>query len=309
MARIAIIASTFCKTPALVDYAKSTLKSHELKFCDGKQISGKELIEFLKESDGALVGREIIDEAVLSQLPDLQAISLYGVGFDNVDLDACAKHGVKFLHQPGVNSDAVAEFTIGLILGSLRNIAHSHQRLEKGIWQKDGGRQLTGATAAVIGCGNIGSKVAKLLRAFNCNVVLNDLDDRSVFAREIGAQTADLETCLKIADIVTVHVPLTTKTKHLFNSNTIALMKRGSLLVNTSRGSVVSMEALKEFLDNGHLAAAALDVFEFEPLNDPTVYLIPNLLKTPHIAGNAVEAVLAMGRAAVDLLNNCFYLN
>lgn len=306
MARIAIIASSFCKNKFLCDYARFTLSSHSLDISDGRHLDRNDLLDFLQDADGALIGREVIDEDILSNLPKLKAISLYGVGFDNIDLESCSRRGINFLHAPGINADSVAEFAIGLMLSGLRNITSCNELLKTGIWHKNGGRQLSRSTVAIIGCGNIGSKVARLLKAFQCRILLNDIADRRNFACSIGAETADLETCLYQADVITLHVPLTQQTHHLFNYQTFDKIKQDCFLVNTSRGSIVCSNALKHALSHQKLAGAALDVFETEPLDDPSIYTLPNLLKTAHIAGNSREAVSAMGQAAVDLLKNRF---
>jgi D-3-phosphoglycerate dehydrogenase len=305
MARISIIAASFCKSATLRDYARATLVGHELAFADGRTLAGEELVGALADADAAVVGRELIDDTVLAQAPRLKALSLYGVGFDNIDVAACAARGVDFLVRHGVNAEAVAEHTIGLMLASLRNIAYTDRLLHQGQWLKDGGRQLSGSTVAVIGCGHVGSRVARLLTAFRCRLLLNDIRDVSALARETGGNSADFKQCLESADIVTVHVPLTARTAGLFDADTLARMRPGSVLVNTSRGAVVVLDALRHALKNGPLGGAALDVFEVEPLTDPQLYAEPRLVGTPHIAGNAREAVEAMGRAAVDMLLAC----
>jgi D-3-phosphoglycerate dehydrogenase len=305
MARISIIAASFCKSATLRDYARARLAGHELAFADGRTLAGEELVGALADADAAVVGRELIDDAVLTQAPRLKALSLYGVGFDNIDVAACAARGVDFLVRHGVNAEAVAEHTIGLMLASLRNIAYTDRLLHQGQWLKDGGRQLSGSTVAVIGCGHVGSRVARLLTAFRCRLLLNDIRDVSALARETGGNSADFKQCLESADIVTVHVPLTARTAGLFDADTLARMRPGSVLVNTSRGAVVVLDALRNALKNGPLGGAALDVFEVEPLTDPRLYAEPRLVGTPHIAGNAREAVEAMGHAAVDMLLAC----
>lgn len=305
MARISIIAASFCKSAVLRDYACAALAGHDLAFADGRTLAGEELVSALADADAAVVGRERIDDAVLAQTPRLKALSLYGVGFDNIDVTACTARAVELLVRHGVNAEAVAEHTIGLMLASVRNIAYTDRLLHQGQWLKDGGRQLSGSTVAVVGCGHVGARVARLLTAFRCRLLLNDIRDVSALAQEIGGKLADFKQCLESADIVTVHVPLTARTAGLFDAGTLARMRPGSVLVNTSRGAVVVLDALKKALENGPLGGAALDVFEVEPLTDPRLYGEPRLVGTPHIAGNAREAVEAMGRAAVDMLLAC----
>lgn len=305
MAHISLISSSFCKSEALRRYATEQLADHLLQFADGQPLRDLDLLKYLNNAEAAVIGREIIDDALLASCPRLRILSLYGVGYDNVDVAACTRRNVKLLVKSGVNAKSVAEHTIGLMLATLRNIAYTDRLLHRGIWHKDGGRQLTGSTVAVIGCGHVGSEVARLLKAFNCKILLNDIRDISQFANEIGAFSVDFKTCVESADIITIHVPLTSKTNGLFNAEIFAQMQSHSILINTSRGGVVRQKDLTSALLNGNLGGAALDVFESEPLADPEIYCVDRLVTTPHIAGNSKEAIEAMGRAAVDMLRNC----
>ena len=280
------------------------LTNHELRFADGVELSGFELLEFLSDADAAIIGRESITDVVLQNSPSLRALSLYGVGHDNVDLIACQRQNIKLLVRSGVNAAAVAEHTIGLMLATMRNIAYTDRLLHQGIWLKNGGRQLTGSTVAIIGCGHVGSAVARLLQAFNCKVLLNDIRDVSYLAQNFRATIANFKTCVESADVITVHVPLTEQTRGMFNSEIFSQMRPNSILINTSRGGIVILEDLKKSILNGHLNGAGLDVFETEPLTDPEIYSLERLVTTPHIAGNSKEAVLSMGMAAVDLLRD-----
>lgn len=278
------------------------MSGHRVVFWDPAQ----DLAVFLTGKDAALIGRETIDDALLAKLPQLRAVSVYGVGFDNIDDAACATRGVALLVAPGVNAAAVAEHTIGLMLAVLRNIARNDRYLHDGIWNKDGGRMLTGKTVGIIGCGAVGSRVGALLRAFSCPLVLNDIADKADLAAEWGACRMSLQETVQSADIITVHVPLTRLTRSLFDDALISLMKPGAVLINTSRGPVVSIPALKKALKSGQLAGAGLDVFESEPIVDKDLFALPGLVGTPHTAGNALEAVEAMTDAAALKLRDYF---
>lgn len=308
MVRIAVTSTSFCKSHQLREHAKRRLAGLEVCFADpSRAMTRAELEKFLSGAKGLLVGREIIDRSLLASLPELEAIAVYGVGYDNIDLDACQEQGVALYVEHGVNADAVAEHTIGMMIGLLRNIVDNNCRLRHGQWNKNGGRQLSGRTVAVIGCGHVGTKVARLLRGFSCPLILTDIEDRSHLARELGGRLAPLDEALAHADVVTLHVPLTPLTKGMINATTLALMKRDAVLVNTSRGPVVNLQALKNSLDKQELAGAALDVFETEPIFDDKLIGRPQVVATPHTAGNAVEAVWAMGSAAVEHLASHFH--
>ena len=315
MAKIGITSQTFRRRYDLRLLAETGLAGHELSFAPVSalptEMSAVELRAFLFSKDGALVGRETIDDDLLAAVPTLKAIGLYGVGHDNIDLDACKRRGVSVYIASGVNAQAVAEHTLGLMLSVLHNISLTDRLLRDGVWHKDGGRQLAGKTVGIVGVGAVGTRVARLARAFGCHVLLTDICSRAELAKEIGAFEAPLVTSRESADILTVHVPLTAVTRGFFDDQAFAAMKKGAILINTSRGAVVSLAALKKALSSGQLAGAGLDVYENEPIlggaaMHPELFAHAGVVATPHIAGNAMEAVQAMGQAAVDALRGHF---
>nr|NIP99227.1 hydroxyacid dehydrogenase [Nitrospinaceae bacterium]NIR53418.1 hydroxyacid dehydrogenase [Nitrospinaceae bacterium]NIS83817.1 hydroxyacid dehydrogenase [Nitrospinaceae bacterium]NIT80613.1 hydroxyacid dehydrogenase [Nitrospinaceae bacterium]NIU42937.1 hydroxyacid dehydrogenase [Nitrospinaceae bacterium] len=175
-----------------------------------------------------------------------------------------------------------------------------------GHWLKDGGAQLTGKTVGIVGCGRVGEEVVRLLAPFECRILIRDIVDKSKFCLETGASEVSFEELIETADLVSLHVPLTPLTRNLVDEITLHRMKPAAYLVNTARGEVVDPEALKRALQQGRIAGAALDVFAGEPPEDRELLALPNLLATPHIGGNTVEAVEAMGRAAIDHLVQFF---
>jgi D-3-phosphoglycerate dehydrogenase len=310
MAVIAVTSVSFCRNDELRRRAEATLGTtglgHDVRFVgapDGHTtLAGPALLAALDGADAAIIGREAITDDLLAQRPQLRAIALYGVGYDNVDLAACQRHGVAFLHAAGVNAQAVAEHTAGLMLAALRQIAANDRLLKAGTWRKAGGHQLSGRTVAVVGCGHCGSAVARLLKAFGCPLLLVDVVPKPDLARATGGREISFADALPLADVITLHVPLTPATRHMINAETLSRMRPGSVLVNTSRGAVIDEQALRLALANGPLGHAALDVFESEPMLDQTLVGLANVVATPHTAGNAREAVLAMGQAALDKL-------
>lgn len=305
--KIGVTSVSMAKSAALRAKAATILAGHEVRFlASPRPAEADELVAFLADCDAALVGREVVTGAILAKLPRLKAISVYGVGFDNVDAEACRARGVALLVAHGVNADAVAEHTLGLILACMRNIARNHLLLAAGTWNKDGGHTLAGKVLAVVGCGAVGSRVGRLANAFGCSVRVVDLLDKKQIANEIGAVQVSLAEALRSADILSMHVPLTAATDAMVDERFLAQMKPGAHLINTSRGRVVRLSALKKALESGHLAGAGLDVFETEPILDLELFALTGLVGTPHTAGNAVEAVMAMGVAALDQLRGYF---
>lgn len=300
MSKIGVTSATICARADLRAIVDATFGGdHDVTYLPA---GTADLPTFLADKDAALIGRELVAEDLLGRAPKLKAISVYGVGFDNVDMAACRSRSVAVLVAPGVNADAVAEHTIGLMLAVMRNIAANDRHIHDGRWNKDGGRTLTGKTVAIIGAGAVGTRVGRLLRAFSCQVVLNDILAKADLAKELGGCELGFEAALQHADIVTAHVPLTVATRGMFGREAFQIMKPGGVLINTSRGAVVSQKALKDALRAGQLKGAGLDVFENEPIVDTELFSLPGVVGTPHTAGNAQEAVEAMTRAAAGKL-------
>jgi len=253
----------------------------------------------LVDADAAIVGRDRIDESILSECNRLQVIAKYGVGLDNIDRKACSMNNVRVMWTPGVNRLSVAEQTLGFMLALRRNLFRSSVHLREGEWWKHGGGQLTATTVGIIGVGSIGKELVRLLKPFNCRILVNDIFDQTEYYKEHQLIESDKDQLLTESDIVTIHTPLDDSTRHLINRTTLRTMKNSAVLINTARGGIVNEQALKEALANGVIAGAALDVYEKEPLTDGELYRLPNMICTPHIGGNSIEAVRAMGAAAI----------
>ncbi len=264
-----------------------------------KRFSKTELINFLSKCDIAIVGLDIIDESVLSSLPKLKAISKYGVGLDNIDLEACNKYKVQVLHTQGINKRSVSELVLGSMLSLIRNIYVSSNLLKNNIWQKDGGTQLSNKTIGIIGVGNVGKDLIQLLKPFNCKILVNDIINQNEYYQNNNLIETSKEKIFKEADVITIHTPLDTTTKYLINIKSLKMMKPTTLIINTARGGIVNQDDLKWALKNNIIAGAAIDAYEIEPPEDKELLSFQNLINTPHIVGNAEEAVLAMGLASI----------
>jgi phosphoglycerate dehydrogenase-like enzyme len=272
----------------------------------GRRLHGPDLRAYLADAEAAVVGLERIDEALLAACPLLKIVAKYGVGLDNVDLEACRARGVAVAWTPGTNRRSVAELTLCFLLGLFRNVFATSTRLRAGEWQKEGGRQLTSATIGIVGLGHVGKDVVQVLKPFGCRVVANDIVDVSDFCAEHAVELVDKRTLYRMSDAVTLHVPLTPDTRGLIDEEALRCFKPGAFLVNTSRGEVVNQAALKRALAERHLGGAALDVFEVEPPTDRELIELPTLVATAHIGGAAREAVLATGRSAISNLEQFF---
>jgi len=276
---------------------------------EGRKYNPEELIEYLNDADGVVLGLEQMDKKVISALPDLKVISKYGVGLDNLDVEFARSQGKFVGWTGGVNKQSAAEQALGFMLGICRNLYMSGYKLKKGIWDKNGGVQLAGKTVGVVGCGHVGSQVVRLLQPFECEILINDILDKSEFAKEQGAVQVDFETIVTKADIISFHVPLTDLTHYMVNDAQLDKMKTTAFVISNSRGPVVEQKALHRALEKKQIAGAALDVFEEEPPTDLEFLSLPNLIVTPHIGGNAKEAIEAMGRSAIKHLETYFLKN
>jgi D-3-phosphoglycerate dehydrogenase len=271
---------------------------------EGLKLKGNSLIEFLRGHQKAIIALETIDNDLLKQLPELQVVSKYGVGLDMIDIQAMRKHNVELAWTGGVNRRSVSELVISFAISLLRHISASHREVLEGTWRQHVGGYLSGRTVGIIGCGYIGKDLVKLLQVFDCQILVNDIKNYDEFYKQYQIKSVDKEELLTKSDIVTLHVPLDDSTKNMLTRERLSLMKSDAILINAARGGLLDEGALKYMLMNDKLGGAALDVFAIEPPNDKELINLPNFIVTPHIGGSAEEAILAMGRAAIDGLGD-----
>ena len=271
-------------------------------------LDGNDLIDFLRDLDGSIIGREIIDENILFNSPKIKVLSKYGVGLDNIDSKACRDNGVDVLFSQGVNRRSVAELTLGFMIGLLRDLYQAADELKEGRWNRKAGHELTGKTIGIIGVGNIGKDIVELLKYFKCRILVNDIINQDNYYKEKGLIESSKEQIFGKADIVTIHTPLTELTRNMVNKNILKTMKKSAFLINTARGEIVIQEDLKWALKNGIIAGSAIDVYEMEPPEDKAFLELENLICTPHIGGHAEEAIEAMGQCAIKNLVDFFML-
>lgn len=298
---VAVTAQSFLKNDVLCRELQERLPQAHIRFAKTDDVSSASALRFfLSQANAWIVGREPVSQDVIFGLTGLKLIAKYGVGLDNVDLELCDRLGIKVATKPGVNALQVAELTLGLMLSALRNIAYTSRLLREGQWHKMGGVDLCGRTVGIVGCGHIGTRVLRLVRAFDCPALICDITDKRSLAESFGARQVSFEDLYQTADIVTAHVPLTPWTARMFNRSVFERMKPGSVFINTARGELVVEEDLQAALVTGPLRAAASDVFQVEPPQDDRLVGLDNFVGTPHIGGASLEAMLAMGRAAIE---------
>ena len=296
--RVAVCSRTFSRNQVLRQELLQEFPSVRFND-DGLSLSGGTLVDFLSGYERAIVALEVINATVLDQLPDLRVISKYGVGLDMIDLEALQERDVRLGWTGGVNRRSVAELVIAFAIMMLRHVPTANREVLAGKWVQHVGGCITGRTIGIIGCGHVGKDLVRLLQSFDCEILAHDIRDYSDFYAAHQIQAVDLATLLKCSDIVTLHVPLDPSTRGILSGKCLTLMKPDSILINTARGGLVDEQFLKNMLQEGHLAAAAFDVFSVEPPEDLELLSLPNFFSTPHIGGSSKEAILAMGRAAI----------
>ena len=296
---IGVTTVAFSKDEKLIDHLKNYGFKSVITNVEGKRFSKDELVSFLLKCDVAIVGLDKIDESILSHVPNLKAISKYGVGLDNINFEDCKKYNVDILHTQGVNKRSVSEMTLGFMLSLSRNLYITSNLLKNGTWNKDGGTQLSNKTVGIIGVGNIGKDLISLLKPFGCNILVNDIIEQDEYYKENNVKEVSKDKIFKTADIITVHTPLNNSTKYMLNKESFNMMKPTAYVINTARGGLINQDDIKYALKNAIIAGAAIDAYEVEPPEDNELISLPNLINTPHIGGNASEAVEAMGLAAI----------
>lgn len=265
-------------------------------------------LHVLIEDRQVLVFRSGVDvsASLMGAAPDLELLIRAGSGFDNLDLDHCRDRGIRVVRVPGPSSQAVAEFTMGLILALSRRITEADANMQVGRWPKHDlkGRLITGKTLGVVGAGRIGKRVGEMGALLGMQVlacVERPEEERDFAAR--GITLTDFDTVVERADVLSVHTPLNEKTTWLIDDSVFERMRPGAFLINTARGGVVDESALIGALDEGKLAGAALDVHEKEGdgLMSPLAHR-PNVILTPHIGAMATESQEMIGHRAVELI-------
>ncbi len=274
------------------------LREAGFQICEKTSISHEELIHDVVEYDAVIVrSRTKIDKDVLDAAQNLKVVARAGVGLDNINLEEAEKKSIEIINSPEAPSNAVAELVAGFIISLARGISRADRSMKNGIWSKRKltGIEIEGKTLGIIGFGRIGYALAKKMKGMGMNIISFDVELERVkkYMDELGVTSVSLEQLLKDSDFVTLHVPLLPSTRHMISREEFSTMKKGSYIINVSRGGVIDEEALKEALDSNHLAGAALDVYEVEPPDDLELIESPNLIATPHIGASTSEAQIA----------------
>lgn len=274
------------------------------------EITGKtpdELKAIIGQYDGlAIRSSTKVTKDILDHATNLKVIGRAGIGVDNVDIPAASSKGVIVMNTPFGNSITTAEHAIALMFALARQLPEANAQTQQGLWPKNGfmGVEVTGKTLGLIGAGNIGSIVASRALGLKMKVVAFDPFLTPERAVEMGVEKADLDTLLAKADFITLHTPLTDQTRNILSKENLAKTKKGVRIINCARGGLIDEAALKEALDSGHVAGAALDVFVTEPAKESPLFGTPNFICTPHLGASTDEAQVNVALQVAEQLSD-----
>lgn len=270
------------------------LKDNGMEVDYKPEVTQDELLCIAKQYDTLVVrSRTKVTTEIIDSAKDCKIIARVGVGLDNIDQEAAKLKGIRVINAAEGAMNAVAELVMSLMLSLARHVPRADRTMREGVWEKKGlkGTELKGKYLGIVGLGNIGQRLGRLARAFNMNIIGYDVVPiNPEFAQEVGLIKTDLGTLLQSSDYVSLHVPLLESTRYMINAEKLSLMKKTACLINTSRGGIIDEAALYTALKNGDLGGAALDVFETEPPDNTPLSNLDNVVMTPHLGAQTVEA-------------------
>ena len=266
------------------------------------------VIDQLNMSDVGLIDVEPYDNRIFDRLNGrCKLLVRFGVGFDKVDLKAASAHGLCVARTTGANKTGVAEMALMMILAARRQAMINRNTVNSGVWVKNIGRELIGKKVGILGFGNIGMTLAKLLSGFDCEIVAYDVFKDEKAARELNVRFADLEEILTTCDAISVHLPYNAETENLIDAGALAKMKKDAVIVCTARGKIIDEKALYEALKNHTIAGAGLDVYAVEPLpKESPLTELDNIILTPHVASQTYESLWLTYKKALDIAADFF---
>jgi lactate dehydrogenase-like 2-hydroxyacid dehydrogenase len=278
---------------------------------DPRPMPKEELLKKLEGYDAILVSRTNFDEEICQAIKShCLILANYGVGYNNIDVEAASRNGIYVSYNPGVVTEATADLTWALLLATARRIVECDQyvRKEKKDWGPMNlmGVEVSGKTLGIIGAGRIGMAVAQRAKGFNMHIIYTGTKPNPAFEEVTGGIFVEKGTLLKESDFVSIHVPLLPTTRHLISKDELRSMKRTSILLNTSRGPIIDEKALVTALREGEIGGAGLDVFEREPELEPGLIEFPNVTLTPHVGTSTLDTRIKMGEGCAKSIFAAF---
>ncbi len=268
----------------------------------GRKLTKAETIDLLKDVDGVIAGTETYSADVIEQVKNIKIISRCGAGIDGIDVEALKAHKIALANTPEVHMTAVAELTLTGLLAVLKKLIPNHTHTSAGKWEKIMGSNLSGKRVGLIGFGHVGKSFYKLLKGFDCEVLVYD---PWIQVTDTILQTPNVSSLLEWSDVISLHVPLTEETRNIISEKSLQLVKKNVIVLNTSRGGLIDELALFNFLNSNPTAGAFLDVFEEEPYRGRLGDL-SNVILTPHIGTFTRETRVQMELQSVHNVLNFF---
>ncbi|PKO03950.1 MAG: hypothetical protein CVU43_00270 [Chloroflexi bacterium HGW-Chloroflexi-5] len=298
--RLLVTPTSYGKNDARLKTELEALVGEVIYNPTGKPLTSAEVAALLPGIDGYIAGLDVLDADALKTADKLKVIARYGVGFDNVDLEAAKSKKIVVTNTPGANSVSVAELALGLILALARQIPEAVDAVHQGKWPRYSGVSLEGKTIGILGLGAIGKQLARRLAGFDCKILAFDPYADKQFALDNQITLAEMDQVIAASDFVSLHLPLLPETRGIVDEAFLSKIKKGAYLVNTSRGEAINEDALLKSLKSGHLKGAALDAFIVEP-PDPNhpLLALPNVIATPHLGAQTDGATSNMGWLAM----------
>lgn len=309
MKKILVTASRYSE---LCSPAKKLLEENGFQIEEnttGKRYSATELMRLVPNYDAAIVGMDDWNAEVIKQAKKMKIITKFGVGYDNIDIDAARESHIMVTYARGQNAISVAELALSLLLTTMKNIPTFNNHVKKGIWDRDLQYELQGKTVGLYGFGNISQAFAKMLSGFDVQLIACDKFFNEEIAAKLNVKQVSAEYLLGNSDVLSLHVPGSKENTHMIGYQELQKMKKGNVLINTSRGNLIDLSALKDSLDNGDLLGAGLDCYEVEPVETPLpLFKHERVVCTPHCGGKTYEAYqrISMSTAEniIDAFNN-----
>ena len=291
------------KNDQMIDRLKEF--SEDLVFNNtGRPLTAAELNVLLRDCDGFIAGLDEVTEEALEGCDRLKVISRYGSGVDSVDLAAARRRGIVVTNTPGVNAEAVGELTFGLILGVARRIPYLDETTRDGGWVRSTGMELYRKTIGIVGLGAIGRVVARCAGGFGMNVLAYDPYIDEEYCEQNKIYSTSFEDLIRRSDVITLHLPLLPSTQHMINADVFAMMKKGAVVVNASRGGIIDEDAAYEALKSKKIAGLGLDAFEQEPPGGSKLFEFNTVVATPHTGAHTNEAKDKMADLAIRNLED-----
>lgn len=287
---------------------KALLEEHGFEVIENpyqRPLTREEQEQYIEEIYAVSSGNEVWDREIISKAKNLKIISRFGVGYDNIDVEACKEAGITVATAKGMNSDAVATMAVTMILGLMKKLVFFDRTTKEGKWVRKMGTDIYGKRIGLLGFGDIAQRVAKKLSGFEVEIFAYDLYPNYEKAKELNVTMVDFDTILQTCDAVSCHLPNLPETRHIMGEESFKKMKKTAVFVNTARGPIVDENALYHALKNGEIESAAIDVYETEPVSlDNPLLTLENIVCTPHTAAESFEAFARVGmNTAQDIVN------